>query len=100
MILALIKLQRKNVRKAWRIQIGDSNPDLWSAGVVLHQLSYQANLELVVVWVDDKAVRMMATIYIYDVNYVMVTGLEITPKKVQLCDPRSFLTKREHTQRN
>ena len=94
MILALIKLQPKNVTKAWRIQIGDSNPDLWSTGVVLHQLSYQANLELVVVWVDEKPVRMMATyqFYIYDVNYVMVTGLEITPKKVQLCDSRSFLT--------
>ena len=44
-----------------RPEVGDSNPDLWSAGVVLHQLSYQANLELVVVWVDEKPVRMMAT---------------------------------------
>lgn len=58
MILAQIKLQRKNVTKAWRIQIGDSNPDLWSTGVVLHQWSYQANSELVVVWVDEKPVRI------------------------------------------
>ena len=33
----------------------DSNPDLWvDAGAVLHQLSYQANWEQIVMWVDYK----------------------------------------------
>ena len=35
---------------------GDSNPDLCDAGAVLHQLSYQANWEQVVVWDDYKPV--------------------------------------------
>ena len=34
----------------------NSNPELSNAGVVLHQLSYQANWELTVIWVDHKAV--------------------------------------------
>ena len=34
----------------------NSNPDLCDAGAVLYQLSYQANWELVVMWVDDKLV--------------------------------------------
>ena len=32
----------------------DSNPDLCDAGAVLHQLSYQANWEQIVMWVDYK----------------------------------------------
>ena len=32
----------------------DSNPDLCDAGPVLHQLNYQANWELVIMWVNDK----------------------------------------------
>ena len=35
---------------------GDSNPDLCDAGVVLYQLSYQANWVQVVEWVDYKPV--------------------------------------------
>ena len=35
----------------------DSNPDLCDAGAVLHQLSYQANWELVTKWVYDKPVN-------------------------------------------
>ena len=35
---------------------GDLNPDLCNASAVLLQLSYQANCELVVMWVDDKCV--------------------------------------------
>ena len=35
---------------------GDSNPDLSDADAVLHLLSYQANWEQVVVWVDYKPV--------------------------------------------
>ena len=35
---------------------GDSNPDLCDAGVVLHQLSYQANWEQVIMSVDYKPV--------------------------------------------
>ena len=34
----------------------DSNPDLCDAGAVLHQLSDQANWELVIMWVYDKPV--------------------------------------------
>ena len=32
----------------------DSNPDLCDSGAVLHQLSHQANWELIVMWVDFK----------------------------------------------
>ena len=32
----------------------DSNPYLCDAGAVLHQLSNQANWELVTMWVNDK----------------------------------------------
>ena len=35
---------------------GDSNPDLCDAGAVLHQLSYMANSEEVVMWVDYEPV--------------------------------------------
>ena len=35
---------------------GDLNPDLCDAGAVLYQLSYQANWENVVMWVDYKPV--------------------------------------------
>ena len=35
---------------------GDSNPDLCNAGAVLYQLSYQANWELVVMWVNDQPI--------------------------------------------
>ena len=33
-----------------------SNPDLCDAGPVLHQSNYQANWELVIMWVNDKHV--------------------------------------------
>ena len=45
-------------RKVWKIQAWTGtwtlNPDLCDAGAVLHQLSYQANWELVVTLVNDK----------------------------------------------
>ena len=34
----------------------DSNPDFCDSGAVLNQLSYQANRELVIMWVNDKPV--------------------------------------------
>ena len=34
----------------------DANPDFCDAGAVLHQLRYQANCELVIMWVYDKPV--------------------------------------------
>ena len=34
----------------------DSNPDLHDSGAVFNQLSYQANWELAVAWVNDKSV--------------------------------------------
>ena len=37
---------------------GDSKPDLCDAGALLHQLRYQVNWELVVMWVDDKPKMM------------------------------------------
>ena len=38
------------IKKLW---LNDSNPDLCDAFAVLYQLSYQANWEQVIVWVDD-----------------------------------------------
>ena len=35
----------------------DTKPDLCDAGAVLYQLSYHANLEVVVMWVDDNLVH-------------------------------------------
>ena len=35
---------------------GDSNPDICDAGAVLHQFSYQANWEHLVMWIDYKHV--------------------------------------------
>ena len=35
---------------------GDLNPDLCSAGAVLNQSNYQANWELVIMWVNCKPV--------------------------------------------
>ena len=35
---------------------GDLNPDVHDVDAVLHDLIYQGNWELVVMWVDDKAV--------------------------------------------
>ena len=55
-ILALLK-QRREWSENSDLN-GDSNPDLCDAGAVLHQLSYQANWEQVVVWVDYKLVDM------------------------------------------
>ena len=37
---------------------GDSKPLLCHAGALLHQLSYQVNWELVVMWVDYKPVEV------------------------------------------
>ena len=34
----------------------DLNPDLCDAGAVLYRLSYQANWELVIMWVNEKPV--------------------------------------------
>lgn len=34
----------------------DSNPELFDAGALVHQLSCQVSRELVVAWVDDKSV--------------------------------------------
>ena len=34
----------------------DSNLDLCDAGAVLYQSSYQANWELIVLWVDNKPI--------------------------------------------
>ena len=34
----------------------DSNSDFYDAGAVLHQLRYQANWKLVIMWVYDKPV--------------------------------------------
>ena len=37
---------------------GHLNPDFCKAGAVLYQLSYQANWELVVMWVDYKPIHV------------------------------------------
>ena len=43
----------------------DSYPDLCNAGTELFQLRYQANWELIVVWVHDKAVDSEDSEYIF-----------------------------------
>ena len=50
MLWALIRQLSSSARKAWTGR--DSNPDLCDTGAVLHQLSYQANWELVIIWVN------------------------------------------------
>ena len=40
------------------------NPDLCDAGAVLHQLSYRANRNLVVMWVDYKPYMMSIDMYL------------------------------------
>ena len=52
MLLAVPKERPENF---WPEQ--DSNPDLCDASVVLNQLSYQANWELVIMWVHDKPIE-------------------------------------------
>ena len=37
---------------------GDLNPDLCNVGAVLNQLSYQANWQLLIMWVDHKPVNV------------------------------------------
>ena len=54
-ILVLLKQQRKRPEKNSGLN-WNSNPDLCDASAVLHQLSYQANWEQVVMWVDYKPV--------------------------------------------
>ena len=51
---ALLKQQRERPENSGLN--GHSNPVLSDVGAVLHQLSYQANWEQVVVWVDYKLV--------------------------------------------
>ena len=43
----------------------ESNPDLYDAGAVLLQTSYQANWELVIMWVYDKLVD---SAYLHSIN--------------------------------
>ena len=47
----------------------DSNPALCDAAAVLHQLSYQANWELIIMWVGCKPIdEGFRSLSIYDVN--------------------------------
>ena len=44
-------------RKTWKFRPEqDSIPDLCDTGALLYQLSYKANWELVVMWVNDRPV--------------------------------------------
>ena len=47
---------------------GDSNPDLCDAGAVLHQLRYQGNWELIVMWVDHES----GDVEIHDSNTIIL----------------------------
>ena len=51
----------------------DSNSDLCDAGSVLNQLSYQANWEQVVVWVDYKPVNVYVEIMIIIIIIIIMT---------------------------
>ena len=59
----------EKLRPQWQMAIGNSNSDLHNAGAVLYQLSYQANWELIVMWVDYKPLDneqfISISIYIY-----------------------------------
>ena len=46
---AVVKERPEKFKPRWHL-----NPDLCNAGAVLYQLSYQANWELVIMWVYDK----------------------------------------------
>ena len=65
----------------------DSNPALFDAGAVLYQLTFQANSELVVMWVNDKPVddgyRSLEMILIHK---IYVFELWIT----NIFDPHSY----------
>ena len=50
----------------------DSNPDFWDAGAVLHQLSHQANWELVIVWVDEKPIESGHTCDVITVDFTLL----------------------------
>ena len=52
--LVLLKQQRERPENSGLS--GDLNPDLCSAGAVLNQSNYQANWELVIMWVNCKPV--------------------------------------------
>jgi len=54
LFLALLKKLREKPEKFGLN--GASNSHLCNAGVLLHQLSYQDNWELVVIWVDDNPI--------------------------------------------
>ena len=67
MILEVVCANQAIARKAWADE--DSNPDLYDVGAVLNHLSYQANWELVAIWVNDKPVDdEYRSIHIHDVN--------------------------------
>ena len=53
----------------------DSNPDLCDAGAVLHQSSYQANWELIVLWVDSKPIDIDLHLkFIHSASVVLKKG--------------------------
>ena len=53
-------------------------PDLYNAGAVPYQLSYQVNWELVVMWVDYKPVDYgYRSIYLILIHEVHVSELQI-----------------------
>ena len=53
-LLAILKQWQERPEKQIQAWKGIQNPDLCDAGVVLYQLSYQANWELVIISFDDK----------------------------------------------
>ena len=55
-LLCYLSNRERKVKKNADLRGTVINPDLCDSGAVLHQLSYQANWELVDLWVNDKRV--------------------------------------------
>ena len=55
-LLCYLSNRERKVKKNAGLRGTVINPDLCDSGAVPHQLSYQANWELVVLWVNDKRV--------------------------------------------
>ena len=66
----------------------DLNPDICDAGTELYQLIYQANWELVIIWVDDKPIDYgYRFVYVMSIHEFCVLEVQI---EVNVYDPCSF----------
>ena len=64
---------------------GDSNPGLGDASAVLHQLSYQANWEQVVMWVDYKPVDVEIDDHIHSFHSAFQIQILVLSSLIDFC---------------